>query len=282
MEQEKQNTLSQEELEQLMRDAEQGDAEAQYQLGGYYHKGERRDYGRAFTWYLKAAKAGYLLAQKRVAEMYMSGKKIGKDVDEAARWLVLAAKQGDIDAQFQLGEYYSTTRMHDYNRALMYYLQAAEGGHTSAKREIGNMYLSKKILGKSSEDAIKWIKLAAEQGDAKAQFQLSRHFYIMEDYESWATFCQQAAEGGFIQAQLDIGLMYLHGVKIEKNTDEAVKWLTLAAEQGDVVAQYNLASCYENSNYVGQDVDKAVYWYTKAAEKGIDVEEALERLKNND
>ena len=31
-------TISQEELEQLMRDAEHGDAEAQYQLGKYYKK----------------------------------------------------------------------------------------------------------------------------------------------------------------------------------------------------------------------------------------------------
>lgn len=63
---------------------------------------------------------------------------------------------------------------------------------------------------------------------------------------------------------------------------KAVYWFSKAAEKGDAVAQYNLASCYENGNCVKQDGDKAVYWYTKAAEQGIDVEEELERSKNND
>ena len=262
MEQEKENTLTQEELEQWIQRAEEGDCEMQYQLGEYYYTGAKKDYRRALAYYLQAAETGHLKAQKRASEMYMSGKKIGKDVDEAARWLVLAANQGDIDAQFQLGEYYSTSRKHDYNRALMYYMQAAGGGNTSAMREIGNMYLSKKISGKSSEDAIEWIKLAAEQGDAEAQFQLSRHFYVMEDYENWADFCQQAAEGGCIQAQLDAGLMHMHGIKTRKNTNEAVKWLTMAAEQGEELALRYLLDIYYECN----DRESALNWATRGGE----------------
>ncbi|MBR5147612.1 MAG: sel1 repeat family protein [Bacteroidaceae bacterium] len=243
---EENKTISQEKLEQWIQRAEGGDCEMLYLLGEYYYTGTKKDYRRALAYYLQAAEAGHLKAQKRASEMYMSGKKIGKDVDEASRWLVLAANQGDIDAQFQLGEYYSTSRKHDYNRALMYYMQAAGGGNTSAMREIGNMYLSKKISRKSSEDAIEWIKLAAEQGDAEAQFQLSRHFYAMEDYKNWADFCQQAAEGGCIQAQLDAGLMHMHGIKTRKNTNEAVKWLTKAAEQGDEKAKEALERLANN------------------------------------
>ena len=47
-------TISQEELEQLKRDAEQGDAEAQYNLGVYWFI-YKEDYKQGVYWYTKAA-----------------------------------------------------------------------------------------------------------------------------------------------------------------------------------------------------------------------------------
>ena len=80
MEQEKQNTLTQEELEQWIQRAEEGDCEMQYQLGEYYYTGAKKDFRRALAYYLQAAEAGHALAQRRAGEMYMSGKKIGKNM----------------------------------------------------------------------------------------------------------------------------------------------------------------------------------------------------------
>ena len=54
------------------------------------------------------------------------------------------------------------------------------------------------------------------------------------------------------------------------------------AEQGDAEAQCSLAQCYARGRGVETDIDVAFYWYAKAAEQGINVEEELERLKNND
>ena len=60
MEQEKQYTPSQEELEQLMRDAELGDADAQCSLAQCYARGwgVETDIDVAFYWYTKAAEQG--------------------------------------------------------------------------------------------------------------------------------------------------------------------------------------------------------------------------------
>jgi FOG: TPR repeat, SEL1 subfamily len=57
-------------------------------------------------------------------------------------------------------------------------------------------------------EAVKWFRLAAEQGDAKAQYNL--------------------------------GWCYYNGQGVTKNYKETVKWYTLAAQQGDAGAQFYL------------------------------------------
>ena len=39
-----------------------------------------------------------------------------------------------------------------------------------------------------------------------------------------------------------LGIMYLRGKGVEKNANEALKWLELAAQQGDELATKNLVS----------------------------------------
>ena len=243
-------TISQEELEQLKRDAEQGDAEAQYQLGEYYYKGEKRDFGHALTWYLKAAETGLLSAQKRAAEMYQSGKKIGKNVDEAAIWWTLAAEQGDAEAQFLLGEHYSTGRRHEYGRALEYYKLAAEQGYVAAKRQIGYLYMS---------EAVRWMTIAAEAGDAEAQYNMGRFCYIDGDYKRALAYLIQAGESGHAMAQCNVGVMYMSGTIVKKDINEAIKWLALAAEQGEELASLHLTELL----YKRKDKEEALRWAIK-------------------
>ena len=73
-------------------------------------------------------------------------------------------------------------------------------------------------VGQDQTEAAKWYRLAAEQGNATAQFNL--------------------------------GLKYELGEGIPKNYTESVKWYRLAAEQGNAQAQYNLGVMYENGEGV--------------------------------
>ena len=93
-----------------------------------------------------------------------------------------------------------------------------------------------KDLLKKNEEDVKHYKLAAEQGDAVAQYNL--------------------------------GNCYLYGEGVEKNYEEAVKWYRLAAEQGDAFAQNKLGVCYEKGTGVEQNYEEAAKWYALAAEQG--------------
>ena len=81
--------------------------------------------------------------------------------------------------------------------------------------------------GKHSE-ANKWFRLAAEQGDAKAQNK--------------------------------VGSMYM-GRGVSQDYAEAEKWYRLAAEQGDADAQLRLGFIYRNGLGVPQDYVTAHMWF---------------------
>ena len=84
--------------------AEQGDANAQFMLGGLYiqGKGVLRDFKEVVKWWKLAAEQGYVLAQYGLGEMYHIGKGVPQDSEAAVKWWKLAAEQRHERAQFNL------------------------------------------------------------------------------------------------------------------------------------------------------------------------------------
>lgn len=74
------------------------------------------------------------------------------------------------------------------------------------------------------------------------------------------------AEQGNAKAQFNLGLMYDLGQCVTQDYAKAVYWYSKAAEQGNAKAQYNLALKYQTGQGVVQDSTTAGYWYRKAAE----------------
>lgn len=92
----------------LVIQARQGDAEAQFKLGGLFLWGERwpQDNTEAASWYRRAAEHGHATAQGSLALMYSYGLGVQRDVREAARWYREAAEQGDADSQVAMALMY--------------------------------------------------------------------------------------------------------------------------------------------------------------------------------
>ena len=88
--------------------AEQGNAQAQYNIGIMYEsgKGVPQDYAEAVKWFRLAAEQGDADAQYNLGVMYGKGQGVPQDYAEAVKWFRLAADQGDADAQYNLGVMY--------------------------------------------------------------------------------------------------------------------------------------------------------------------------------
>ena len=101
-------TISQEELEQLKRDAEQGDAEAQYQLGRNIKKLVSWRYEEeAVYWYTKSAEQGHTKALHDLGMIYLCDDEHG-DWEKGMSLLTLSAEQGCLSAMNVLGVEYNS------------------------------------------------------------------------------------------------------------------------------------------------------------------------------
>jgi TPR repeat protein len=86
------------------RAAEQGYADAQFNLGLMYANGEgiEADTSKAVELFQKAAEQGNVDAQNNLAAMYYTGEGVARDVDAAIEWFEKAADQGNADATANL------------------------------------------------------------------------------------------------------------------------------------------------------------------------------------
>ncbi len=93
----------------ITKAAEQGDADAQFELGFMYSKGKGvpQDDKQAVNWTRKAAEQGYVSAQYNLSLMYEDGKGVPQDDQQAVNWYRKAAEQGDVDAQYNLSVMYA-------------------------------------------------------------------------------------------------------------------------------------------------------------------------------
>ena len=90
---------------------------------------------------------------------------------------------------------------------------------------------------------------------------------------------RKAAEQGDAKAQYNLGVCYANGDGVQKDLTQAVFWYRKAAEQGHAEAQYNLGVCYYNGDGVQKDLAQAVFWLRKAADQGFaQVHEVLKIL----
>ena len=77
--------------------AEQGNADAQFNLGLMYRKGEGvlQDYKTAMKWYKLAAEQGHASAQTNLGTMYDDGQGVLQDYIRAHMWFNIAASSGN-------------------------------------------------------------------------------------------------------------------------------------------------------------------------------------------
>jgi TPR repeat protein len=205
--------------------ANQGDSDAQYNLGVLYDEGNgtAQDYKTALKWYQLAADQGHSYAQYNLGVLYDEGNVTAQDYRTALEWYQLSANQGDSDAQY-------------YKTALKWYQLAADQGDSVAQYNMGVMYNNGNGTAQNYEVALRWFQLAADQGLSNAQNSLGDMYYFgtgtAQNYEVALKWYQLAADQGLSNAQKILGDMYYVGYGTAQNYEVALKWYQLASYQG--------------------------------------------------
>ncbi len=123
--------------EKLIRQAQAGDAEKQYELAESHALGLHGlspDISQIIFWLRKAGEQNHLQAQTWLARIYYDGEKVPQDKAEAAVWLRKAAGQGDVKSREKLARMYHTGDgiPRDVKQAIFWYRKLAEGAPRAA------------------------------------------------------------------------------------------------------------------------------------------------------
>ena len=246
--------------EQIREAADEGNAIALYMMAAYFSQG----YGvqpinkqKAIAYFKKSYEAGYAVAGYDVAASLPDGSPEQKEIRNHAKDNILElANEEDVFAQASAAwgyrEGYGTAV--DHVEAVKWVRKAAEQGFARAQYDLGLMYQFGRGVERSNEKAVEWYLKAAEQGYADAQGLLGVMYEngigVEQSYEKAAGWYLKAAEQGYADAQYHLGYMYYYGFGVEESNEKAAEWYLKAAEQGLARAQNNLGFMYQNGTGV--------------------------------
>lgn len=160
-------------VKMLQEEADEGNAEAQYQIAMFTEcglDGYQKNLKKALELYQSSALQGHAGSKRALGEFYEEGKGVPKDLKKAIKLFEEAANQGDAVAQFHLGVNYEngTGVVKDLRKALNWYELAANQGDAAAQFNLASMYESGTGVEKDLRKALKWYEMAASQGDEDA------------------------------------------------------------------------------------------------------------------
>jgi len=174
------------------------------------------------------------------------------------------------DAAFEMGMRYKNGEGVEPNveKAIAYFKIAAELGHMLGQMAVGSYYYAMN----DCYEAIKWIGMAAELGNAEALFNMGV-FYMEgmgcdQDMELSAKYFHRAARRRHPEAQFAYADLLSNGWGVEKDEKRAVKFFSDAAENGHVEAMYRLGEIYEQGIGTNVNLEAAAKWYDAACSKG--------------
>jgi TPR repeat protein len=183
--------------------------------------------------------------------------------------LVMQAQDGDREAEYLLALVYEHGHLlrRDLASAQIWISRSAEQGYVPAQLGIGLLYLHGPKDAMPVGDygrAERWLRLAATQADAEAQFWLGlgykRGTFGVTDYHEALRWLEKAAEQGLPNAQHELGQMYELGEGVTKNDIVAGRWFKSAADHLSSVpgvweAEVELAYMYRDGRLPDSSIE---------------------------
>lgn len=198
-----------------------------------------------------------------------------KSYPEAQVACEASARQGDARSQYNLGIISST--LNDDAAALKWIRLAVDQGLPEAQLYLGLMY--GQGVDRDDHKALLWFQQAGKQGVAEAQHRAGLSYYrgegTLRDYGRALQWFGRAAEQGYAAAQAHLGEMYAMGKGVKVDGERAENWLKRAAEHGVADAQYRLGALYFEGKIIPRDETEAYVWLSVAALAGNHEAETL-------
>jgi len=189
----------------LQKLADDGDPDAQFELGRayFYGQGLAKDTNVAFRLFTTAANHGSLPAQTALAVMYIEGiGDVPRDLVAGTSWMRRAAGEGYPSAIARLGSMYMSGigMKQDFAEGIKLLQDAAARDDAYAQAELGLAYLNGTGVVRNPKLGLIWLRRAAKQDPV---------------------------------AMEALAVCYDMGLGVERDPMKAKRWRELASKQGE-------------------------------------------------
>ena len=184
------------------------------------------------------------------------------------------ANEGNPKDQYNYAFYFDKRK--EYEKALEWFLKAAEQGYPDAQHMVGFYYHNAKGVTQDYKIALSWYEKAEKQDYVYSIYNigiLNELGRIDKPHPKIAfSYFLRAAEKGYINAMIKVGKAYLEGNGTGRDTKAGLMWLEDAFKKGSGEAAYEISRYYysllnnNRNNYSARS--KWFEWRTKAANLG--------------
>ena len=257
----------------LERAAENDYEDAYYIVGRSYLEGicVEVNYKKAFYYLSK----GYLALDtnciESLAEMYLKGLHVRKDVYTALELYNKAIEFGDKSVYFKLGKVYEDEGL--INQAILIYKQGHEEGNLRCTQRLGIIYYNGEGVEKDLEKAMEYMEIAAAKKEPHAMYVLAVAYYRLNKFGDKTSdivkaLLKEAYELGSPYAADYLACIMINELKEGKdiNKNELVIYIKFGVENDLKESIFKYGYIYEKGIGIEQNYEKAYYYYTLAAE----------------
>ena len=228
-------------IEEYRKKAEQGQRLYQYELGLCYWEGYKveQDYKKAMDLFNAATKQKSVLPYYLMGLAYFSGLGVKANFKKSYECFLQAAKTfAHSDAYLKLGKacQLGLGVKQDYSKVKYWYDKCVDVEYSPAYLELGLLYQD-----------------------------INYPFHNIKTSFEWMI---KAAESDITEAQIRVALKYKNGEGVDKDINQAIKWLKIASKKGTTHARYLF---YKISGYqVNEIIEESEFMINKSIQPIID------------
>ncbi len=265
-------------LEEVLVKANAGDEKAMLSAGIYYYYGISggKDERKAAVWFKRVSAMGSRfapVADKFIARMYYAGSMPREEQSyEKSYKYHLRSAAADLYSAGQVGFMRSIGSgcTYDYKKTEEFFMQIFDRLDNPRKDTLCRFYLEHGEYKKAAE-----LYAGMAETYPEAAYQLGMLYKrgvlsepVLPDYPKAAFYLQMALDSGYVNAALELGLLYFNPTgAFKKDFMKAQKYFQIAAENGSAEAQYILGYMYFYG-HCEKDLHKAMKFHELAASQG--------------
>ena len=231
----------------------------------------------------KAAALDIVSAQMLLGEMLRQSNSA-----DSLKWLIAAGNRGQTEAMVNAGQMLASGRgvqAPDLTEAAVWFSKAAEKGDPAGMYALAECHLFGKGVPKDPRRAVELLTAASALNNPRAMNLLGDVYRkgvpgsIEPNLSESVKLFSRSQELGFLDAQGNLGVLYIYGQGVSKDESKAFALFQDGAEKGNALCMFFYAMCFEGGVGVEKDRKAARIWYVRAAQAGNRT--AIEWCKKN-